>query len=350
MKKIFWLIALAIGVGLYLHKIQGWDWERARRLPGVSFVLKEEASATTTPIGQRGAGTHWETASPMPFARADFGTAVVGNEIFVIGGRDGYLRTLVSVLAYDIPTDTWREVAPLPQALHHPAVATDGKTIYVLGGMTGISSRPLDAAYAFDPLRNAWTELGQLNDFRGDAAAIFAEGRLSILGGATTAGTDGVFEFYDPERKGWNGLPAMSTARRGHVLVAQDGTLYALGGRLGTSKDISATEKYTEADGWKPLQDMPVPRRAFGAFVHEGKILAVGGVNDIGGLPAMIDVFDPLKDVWTTFPFSLPHPRHGLGVATYKNRAYVIGGGLAKGYSVSDLNEVLIFEEAAKKK
>ncbi|MFA5854063.1 MAG: kelch repeat-containing protein [Patescibacteria group bacterium] len=349
MKKFFWLVALILGIGLYLRNIQGWDWERARALPGVSYVFKEDASATTTPIGQRGTGTHWETASSMPFARADFGTVVVGDRIFIIGGHDGYARTLVSVLVYDIPTDLWSEVAPLPQALHHPAVATDGKQIFVVGGLTSISSRPLDVVYAYDPIRNSWSELGQLNDFRGDAAAAYVGDRLVILGGTTTAGTDGAFEAYDLDRKGWNGLPTMPTARRGHQVAVMNGELFVFGGRFGTSKDILSTQVFKEVGEWKSLRDMPASRRAFGTFVHEGKIHVLGGLNDTG-LPAFIDAYDPAKDAWSSFPLEMPHPRHGLGVATYKNRVYVIGGGMRKGFSVSDLNEVLILETAAVKK
>ncbi len=342
MKKLFWILLLAFAVGGYLHLVQGWDWARARTLPGVSYVWKEDASATTTPIGQRGTGTHWETASRLPFARSDFGTAIVGDKIYVIGGRDGYLRTLTNVSVYDIPTDTWSEAAPLPQALHHLATATDGKVVYVLGGLTGIAARPLDVAYAYDPIRNVWDMLGSLNDFRGDAAAAYLKDRLYVLGGTTTAGTDTVFEYYDSERKGWNGLASAPTARRGHALVALDGSLYALGGRFGSTKDISKTEAYAEGE-WKTLADMPAARNSFGAVVQDGKIYAIGGTSK-AGLLASIDVFDPKKNTWSSFPLSVPHPRSGLGVEAYKNRVYVIGGGMSKWYSVSDVNEVLVLD------
>ena len=349
MKKFFWLIWLFLVVGVYLHVIHGWDWERARRLPGISYVFKEGASATTTPIGQRGVGTHWETASPMPFARADFGAARIADRIFVVGGHDGYVRTLVSVLAYDIPTDTWSEVAPLPQALHHPAVTTDGKHLFVVGGLTSLSSRPLDVVYAYDPLRDSWSELGQLNDFRGDAAAAYVDERLVILGGTTTAGTDGAFETYDPDRKGWNGLPTMPTPRRAHAVETIANDLYVFGGRFGTSKDVLATEVFKETEGWKSLRAMPAARRGFGTFTFDGKIHVVGGLNSTG-VPAFIDVFDPAKDEWSSFPLEMLHPRHGLGVVSYKNRVYTIGGGKRKGFSVSDLNEVLILDSSAPKK
>ena len=343
MKKFFWLLVLLAGIGFYLHKVQGWDWERARSLPGVSFVLRETDSATTAPIGQRGTGTHWETASRMPSARADFGAALVGDRIYVVGGRDGYLRTLSSVLVYDILTDTWSEAAPLPQALHHVAVTTDGKKVYVLGGLSGLAERPVDEAYAYDPLRNAWEELGQLNDFRGDAAAAYLKDSVVILGGVTAAGTDDAFERYDFEQKNWNGVKTMPTARRAFAAVVHEGALFALGGRTGATKETAAVERFVETEDWKGLQEMPSQRYAFAAAVQQGSVLAIGGKND-DGLIATIDALDLKKNAWTTFPLALPHPRHGLAAVAYKNRVYLLGGGMAKGYSVSDLNEVLVFE------
>ncbi len=58
MKTFFWLIAILVGVGAYLHVVQGWDWERARRPPGVVSVRKESASATTTHLDRGGTGKH----------------------------------------------------------------------------------------------------------------------------------------------------------------------------------------------------------------------------------------------------------------------------------------------------
>lgn len=351
MRKLYALILIVLAAGAYLHYVRGWDWERLQRTQAAEWLfLNQDASATTTPIGLRGVGTHWETAVPMPDARADFGAAVVGNTIYVVGGVDGYFRTLNSVLAYDIGADAWRRVADLPQPLHHAAVATDGQRLYALGGMTGLAARPVDSAYAYDPQTNAWRELGDLNDFRGAAAAAFLDGRLYVMGGSTTAGTDDVIEYYNFERGSWNGVSTMPTSRGDLAAVAEGDAIYALGGRKGSvSSALGTTEAFDPAKGtWRRLPDMAAPRSGLGAAAVGGRIYALGGVSKDGVAPG-IEIFDVKTQAWSAAAMSMDKPRHGLAAVAWKNRIYAIGGGLRPGFSVSDLNQVLILADDAKK-
>lgn len=344
MRKFLGLLLLLAGVAAYLYYVQGWDWARLKRTSVVSFVLHEDASATATPIGARGVGTHWETAAPMPQTRTDFGAGVIGDTIYVVGGVDGYLRSLNSVEAYDIGADRWREVAKLPQPIHHPAVATDGSKLYVLGGFTGLAARPLDSAYVYDPATGAWQELGRLNDFRGGAAAAFMDGRLYMTGGQTGAGLDGDLEFYNFERRGWNGLKLMPTPRTQLQAAPLDGRLYAIGGNKGSlSKSVATTEAYEPGvDAWHPMPDMSVARSGFAAAVQGGRIYVFGGENKDGTIDS-IETFDPGRGKWSTLDLKMADPRHGLAAVAWKDRIYVLGGGRRSGLSVTDLNSVLVF-------
>jgi|SRR5688572_12307548 len=346
MRKLFSLLFVLVVIGAYLHFVQGWDWATARRDPRVTFFWPEDASATTTPIGQRGVGTHWETAKPMPGPRSDFGAAVAGNTIYVVGGVDGYFRTLSSALAYDIGADAWREIPRLPQAVHHPAVATDGVKIYVVGGLTGLASRPIDDAYVFDPQKGAWEQLGRLNDFRGAAAADTLDGTLYVAGGATTAGASDAFEYYDAARKGWNGLRSMPTPRTHLAAASADGKFFTIGGRRGSlTKNFGTIEAFDfKRNEWVPSPDLAVPRSSHAATERGGLIYVLGGETKQGNV-AEIEIFDPKKNAWTTLPIVMPNPRHGLAAVAWKDRIYAIGGGRRAGFSVSDLNEVLILAQ-----
>lgn len=354
MRRLFGFLFLIVAVGAYLHYVQGWDWTRLRRTRVVSVVLREDASATTTPIGTRGTGTHWETAAPMLKTRTDFGAAAIGDTLYVVGGVDGLWGSLDSVEAYDIAGDAWREVATLPMPIHHPAVATDGSKLYVLGGFTGLAARPLDSGYVYDPKADAWRELGRLNDFRGGAAAAFLDDRLYILGGQTSAGADGVLEQYDVERSGWNGLRDMPTPRTRLQAVALDGRMYAIGGSKGSiSTNLATTEAYDPGlEEWKTVGQMSVPRSGFAAALNGGLIYVFGGESASGTIET-IETFDPKKGAWSSLIQPMPDPRHGLAAVAWKNRIYVLGGGRRKGLSVTDINSVLILAEtppAGKKK
>lgn len=351
MRKLFSLFFLIVVVGSYLHYVQGWDWARARREPVVTYFFPEDASATTTPIGQRGVGTHWETVKPMPDARAEFGAAVLGNTIYVVGGIDGYFRSLSSALAYDIGADAWRELPRLPQAVHHPAVVSDGKKIYVIGGLTGLASRPIDDVYAFNPEKHAWEQQGRLNDFRGAAAAAGIDGTVFVLGGITTAGAADTLEYYDPTRSGWNGLRSMPTSRAYLASASASGKIFALGGRRGSIvKNLASTEAYdVERQDWETLPDMAMPRSGHAAVELEGLVYALGGESKDGTI-AEIEVLDPKKKTWSVFPLPMASPRHGFAAVVWKDRLYAIGGGRRAGFSVSDLNEVLILASAGEAK
>lgn len=348
MRKFIGFLLVLAGIGAYLYYVQGWDLAKVRRVPGIGAMLQPDASATATPIGSRGEGTHWETLAPMPQARVDFGAATIGDTIYVVGGVDGYLRTLDSLEAYDIATDAWRELAPLPQPIHHPAVATDGKKLYVLGGLTGLAARPLDSAFAYDPQTGAWQELGHLNDFRGGAAAAVSQ-RLYVMAGRTNAGIDDALEYYDFDHGNWNGRMPVPTARTQLQAVAVGGKIYAIGGDKGSlATDLGTTEAYDPAiDAWKSLPSMAVARSAFAAAESGGRIYAFGGERK-GGVIDTVEVFDPAKGSWSTLGLAMPDPRHGLAAASWKNRIYVLGGGRRSGWSVTDLNTALILEDAKK--
>jgi len=349
MRKLFILLTLLVIVGAYQHYVQGWDFARLRREPVVTYFFPEDASATSTPIGKRGAGTHWETAKPMPKARSGFGAAVAGNTVYVVGGIDGFFRTLSSAMAYDIGADAWRELPRLPQAVHHPAVASDGKKIYVIGGLTGLASRPIDDVYVFDPEKNAWEQLGRLNDFRGGSGAATLDGVVYVLGGVTAAGPDDAMEYYDAPRGGWNGLKSMPTARLFLAAASTPGRLYALGGRKGSlAKNLGATEIYdVKQMTWETGPDMAVPRSEHAAAERGGMIYVFGGEAKEGTI-AEIEVFDAKKKAWSTLALPMLSPRHGLAAVAWKDRIYVIGGGRRSGFAVSDLNEVLIIADAKK--
>ncbi|HTK59889.1 MAG TPA: kelch repeat-containing protein [Candidatus Baltobacteraceae bacterium] len=345
MRKFFSFLFLLVIVGAYLHYVQGWDFARVRREPIVTYFFPEDASATSTPIGLRGTGTHWETVKPMPKPRAAFGAAAAGNTIYVVGGIDGFFRTLSSAMAYDIGADAWRELPRLPQAVHHPAVVSDGKRIYVIGGLTGLASRPIDDVYAFDPEKNSWEQLGRLNDFRGASAAATLDGTLYVMGGVTTAGPDDAFEYYDVPRSGWNGLKSMSTARLDLAAASAGGRIFALGGRKGSvAKSLGTVEAYDpKKQIWESAPDMAVPRSAHAAVARDGLIYVLGGASK-EGVVEEVEIFDTKKNAWSTMPLPMPNPRHGLAAVAWKDRIYAIGGGRRTGFAVSDLNEVLILK------
>jgi N-acetylneuraminic acid mutarotase len=92
----------------------------------------------------------WQTGfAPLPTARGGFASAVLGDEILVIGGEGGG-TTFHTVEAYNTTTDTWRTLAPMPTARHGIQAAVCNGGVYVAaGGTVQGGSGPTDVHEVF---------------------------------------------------------------------------------------------------------------------------------------------------------------------------------------------------------
>ncbi|KAF7865265.1 hypothetical protein EAF04_006242 [Stromatinia cepivora] len=89
----------------------------------------------------------WGEKAQMPTARAGVASAVVGNQIFVMGGEgnpDAENGVFSQNEAYDTLTDSWREYAPMDVPRHGTSAVAIGKRIYVPGGGIGDGSASTD--------------------------------------------------------------------------------------------------------------------------------------------------------------------------------------------------------------
>jgi N-acetylneuraminic acid mutarotase len=341
----FLIMVLAVGaLGAYLYYARGWDWERLYRetLGRIPYLNSQTATA---PLGTRGVGVHWEEGAPLDTSRLQGGTAIVDGHVYVVGGLDGFGRTLDSLEIYDLAKDTWTLGPIMPQAMHHPAIATDGKLIYVVGGFLGLSRQTVDMAWAYDPNLREWRELAKPGDFRGGAAATFLDGKLYLLGGVTDAGVTASAEVYDPASDKWDNLPSMSLARQDLAAFALDGKVYAVGGRDSGTDTTDRVEAYDPKTGkWQTVAPLPTKRSDFAAVTWDGQAYVLGGEIPDQAVLGDVDSFDPKTGTWKALTTVLPHPRHGLGAAAWNDRLYTFGGGRRPGWSVTGLNEILFLK------
>lgn len=342
MGKWSWFtIFILLLLGGYFYYVRGWDYQAFQNSSvGRLIFEREETVSPDEPV----AGTRWQTMRPMLTSRSEIGAAIIGEKIYVVGGIDAYARTLRSMEIYDIATDTWSNGPPMPQALHHPAVTTDGEKLYVLGGLIGISFETVDTGYVFDPATSQWSEMPRLGDFRGAAMAGVLEGNVYLAGGVDLTGpTNGVLKF-DTEKQSWGSIASMSAPREHLAGAVLDGKLYAIAGRTHfPDGNVDALEVYDPATGaWLGLAPIPTPRSGFGAASVNDRIYVFGGEGPNGTIKN-VEVYVPEFDSWQPFG-EIPTARHGVTAVAHENRIYVLGGGKRVGYSVSNLNEVLIIE------
>ena len=165
----------------------------------------------------------WVARASLTNARHHMGVAVVGAQIYAIGGQhahDAGLTTQDDVHAYDPVADVWRQRADLPRAIGHissSAFAMDGR-IVVLGGEVAHNSVIADT-YAYDPVTNGWTALTPLPSPRRSGVADAIDGVLYYTTGQSSTTFKGVPAAPPAEwPKRLNFQPAGAAVPAGHVV------------------------------------------------------------------------------------------------------------------------------------
>lgn len=100
MRIVLVFLILGIVLGAYLSYVRGGG-------------VQPELGAPQVIERQGGARTYaWTQKAEMPTARTEVTAAVRDGKVYVIGGFDGFARTVATVEVYDPATDDW-QVPPI---------------------------------------------------------------------------------------------------------------------------------------------------------------------------------------------------------------------------------------------
>ncbi|KAL1426770.1 hypothetical protein MTO96_017998 [Rhipicephalus appendiculatus] len=129
----------------------------------------------------------WEMLDPMPEPRNYHTASLVGDEVFIGGCDPG--RTLCdemvasdSVFCFSTGQKSWTEKAKLPESRAFHGAAVVGDQVYVVGGRDQNGSY-LDTVAVYSPILNAWSVVLKLPVALMGAAVVAHEGRIWVLGG-----------------------------------------------------------------------------------------------------------------------------------------------------------------------
>lgn len=218
-----------------------------------------------------------------PEALASFGAALVGDELYLIGGHIGrphhHSRDNLSTGFYRLDMKkggAWQEL-PGGVALQSVALVAHGKKVIRLGGL-GARNREnekedlhsTDAVRRFDPETGAWTELPSLPEERSSHDAYVSGDTVYVLGGWRLAGDE--TEWF---KHGWTLDLADPKAR------------------------------------WTKIEQ-PFRRRALAVTACAGKVYAIGGITRKGDISSRVDIYDIAAETWSRAE-DLPGP--GFGAA-----------------------------------
>jgi N-acetylneuraminic acid mutarotase len=210
----------------------------------------------------------WTEGAPMPFAAGSSSSAVIGNQVYVVGGIVGSATT-TQAARYNPATNTWQSIASMPQGRNHAAAETDGQRMFVFGGRgpgsgsDNVVANGFDTVQIYDPATDSWessldpgSDLAPLPQARGGmGTAVFADGKFWVMGGETLDGSGATanhvydrVDVYDPAANSWSAGPPMPTARHGIFPVLAGHRIYVAGGGVESGHSSSTAHEVLDLD------------------------------------------------------------------------------------------------------
>jgi N-acetylneuraminic acid mutarotase len=283
--------------------------------------------------------------TPMPTQRYYFSSNAVNGKIYVIGGYNpaansssvdsaAEVEPVFNVVEeYDPAVDQWTAKTPMPGTgrAAHGSCVIDGK-IYIFGGDRGHEWVP--GVEEYDPKTDSWAAKTPIPQDEGLGIGMLTcsavNGKAYTFGGLGAENGTAVGE-YNPVRDKWKVKAPMPRARYSCTGSAVAGKIYLMGGcperaSYNCANPIALVDVYEPSgDYWTTMPAlMPTPRFALSSGVLAGKIFTFGGVNEQpDGLPT-IDEYDYSTDQWTP-RLPMPTGQREFGISVVSGKIYIIG-------------------------
>jgi hypothetical protein len=163
-----------------------------------------------------GQGASWEELASGPRLQG-LGMVAHRDRLILVGGftamneegQDHDLHSQSTVLAYDLKSQTWKDLPALPEARSSHDAALVGDTLYVVGGwkIAGDDTTWHTTAWSMDlsSTEPQWVEIAKPPFVRRAMATVAHRGKLFVLGGMNEKGgpTKSV-AIYDPNADTWS--------------------------------------------------------------------------------------------------------------------------------------------------
>lgn len=241
--------------------------------------------------------------------QARFGAVqfAINNLLYVGLGEAGAGTYPQDFYRYDVVTNQWTPIANFPGAGRETAIsfALNGKGYVGLGAsFTSTATSVFKDLWRYDPVTNAWTQLGNFDGPARSKATVF------VLNGAAYVGTgsDDAFGFrsdwwkYDPAADQWtiqNNLGNLPP-RYGAVAYVVNNKAYLSGGRGNAGVFFSEIHEFNPASGagsgWVLKNTDPVNLRfeSAAAFVLNNKAYLCYGLSS-----NFVSSYDPITNTVT---------------------------------------------------
>lgn len=240
----------------------------------------------------------WQHLTSIPhIEQCNYGTAVLENELYVIGGcYNVCLKEYIHPFGfrYNPITNKWATIKPMQTDRCRFSLNALDQCLYAVGGVSEHDDEDLADADAtggdnsnvevYDPSADSWKYVTSIPEKRSQHAGGSHNQFLYISGGLDRQRVLTSFWRYDPKQDAWQTLPDMLRARADHSMFGIGDKIYVCGGWT----EEAITEHRTpvesidmfdiESNSWRTVTTIPTPKYHAGCVAVDTRIYIVGGL------------------------------------------------------------------------
>ena len=201
----------------------------------------------------------------------------VNNLIYCIGGADAsYLNTNE---CYNPSTNTWTTKTSMTESLAYSTASTVGNNIYVVGGRNDTTFY-WGSNCCYDTLTNTWSDKTSLPSRSGRSghSSVVIDNKIYIIGGLTSSGVSNSIERYDANTDSWSTIYNMPVSLQLLSTESYGDKIYIIGGIDSSNNHTYSIYSYDIAKNeWNKLYDLNEPKARASSCIIGSIIYIMGG-------------------------------------------------------------------------
>ncbi|KAG5900505.1 hypothetical protein JTB14_010915 [Gonioctena quinquepunctata] len=258
----------------------------------------------------------WKHLTSIPHVeQCNFGTAVLNNELFIVGGCfNQSLQEHIHPFGfkYSPRYNKWSTLAPMKIERCRFSLNVLGEMLYAVGGVTEVDDYDTSTCECYNPMLDSWYMIQPLPAYITQHAGASFENtfvcKLFISGGIDRDDVQSNMYCYDVNLEKWKACTPLLKPRADHVMLSIGKYLYVCGGWTEDRETLARTLVDTidaydvEKDCWEVVTKVPTPRYHAGIVCIEQKIYFIGGYHSDAIFDkdtAAIEYYDIETELWT---------------------------------------------------
>ena len=186
----------------------------------------------------------WEAMPTLNTARYYHGSVVLGECVYVVGGRGRNNAALASVECLDLKRRRWSSLTDMPEAVCGPMVATYTNKIFIFGGRKAQNNTSAHTQ-VFDTTKGQWTTQSDLTEVCDFGEAVPLNDCIYVMGGLSST-----YLKYEPATETWTRLSKPRESLVNAPVVVWRGCILVSGGGWATPESSVIQQYDPRTDTW----------------------------------------------------------------------------------------------------